>query len=428
MISFWRIFWLELVALTRSKTVLLLTAASAVWMLAFPYLAKGDGTEGGARVLGIHYSLGGVFVLLVVALLASATGCLASERAAKRLQLTMVRPVRHFIIVFGKIVAQVAVGAFVLAVACGILAAQIGLSRPCNHVLSPVLPSPREEAKMMYDVFMNDPDTPAAAKKAKKEVVLRLLTQRAVDHYQTIPTNSTVTWKFDPSSLIPHPSSLSVRMRFTNQFEMRQDVIGDFRLGDMRGAVSNITQAVLTVPLNPQPSTLNPQPSTLNSQPSTLSFVNRGKSTLMLRPRKDIHLLLPADAFGWNLLRAYLGMVAVLMLVVSLGVFLSASLGRPVALFVAFVALIVGEMSPSVIQQYPDELETNVADRIGLYITRFAVEVTRPVSTLSPLESLANDECVEPQGLLKTICGDVLVLPVLLSLLAAFILPRKQEE
>ena len=419
MISFWRIFWLELVALTRSKTVLLLTAASAAWMLAFPYLAKGDGTEEGARVLGIHYSLGGVFVLLVVALLASATGCLASERAAKRLQLTLVRPVRHFSIAFGKIVAQVAVGAFVLAVACGILAAQMDLSRPCNHVLSPVLPSPREEAKTMYDVFMNDPDTPAAAKKAKKEVVLRLLTQRAVDHYQTIPTNSTVTWKFDPSSLIPHPSSLSVRMRFTNQFEMRQDVIGDFRLGDMRGAVSNITQAVLTVPL---------AGSLTNAASATLSFENRGKSTLMLRPRKDIHLLLPADAFGWNLLRAYLGMVAVLMLVVSLGVFLSASLGRPVALFVAFVALIVGEMSPSVIQQYPDELETNVADRIGLYITRFAVEVTRPVSTLSPLESLANDECVEPQGLLKTVCGDVLVLPVLLSLLAAFILPRKQEE
>ena len=416
MISFWRIFWLELVALTRSKTVLLLTAASAAWMLAFPYLAKGDGTEEGARVLGIHYSLGGVFVLLVVALLASATGCLASERAAKRLQLTLVRPVRHFAVAFGKIVAQVAVGAFVLAVACGILAAQMDHSRPCNHVLSPVLPSPREEAKTMYDVFMNDPDTPAAAKKAKKEVVLRLLTQRAVDHYQTIPTNSTVTWEFGGLEGL---EGLSVRMRFTNQFEMRQDVIGDFRLGDMRGAVSNITQAVLTVPL---------VGSLTNAASATLSFENRGKSTLMLRPRKDIHLLLPADAFGWNLLRAYLGMVAVLMLVVSLGVFLSASLGRPVALFVAFVALIVGEMSPSVIQQYPDELETNVADRIGLYITRFAAEVTRPVSTLSPLESLANDECVEPRMLLKTICGDVLVLPVLLSLLAAFILPRKQEE
>ena len=277
----------------------------------------------------------------------------------------------------------------------------------------------------MYDVFMNDPDTPAAAKKAKKEVVLRLLTQRAVDHYQTIPTNSTVTWKFDPSSLIPHPSSLSVRMRFTNQFEMRQDVIGDFRLGNLTGMVSNITQTVLTVPLT---SSLIPRSSSLIPHSSSLSFSNRGKSTLMLRPRKDIHLLLPADAFGWNLLRAYLGMVAVLMLVVSAGVFLSASLGRPVALFVAFVALVVGEMSPSVVQQYPDELETGAADRIGLYIARFAAEVTRPVSSFSPLESLANDECVERGDLLKTACGDVLVLPVLLSLLAAFVLPRKQEE
>ena len=184
------------------------------------------------------------------------------------------------------------------------------------------------------------------------------------------------------------PATMAVRMRFTNQFDMRQDVVGTFRLDGMTGAVSNITQAVLLVPLAGTATNAVPE----------LSFENRGTSALMLRPRKDIHLLASADGFGWNLLRAYFALLAVLTFVVSFGLFLSAGLGRPVALFVAWVMLIVGEMSPSVLDQYPDELGANVADRIGLFITRVAVEVTSPISSATPLESLANDECVEPSA------------------------------
>ena len=420
MISFWRIFSLEFTSLVRSKTLVLLTVASVGWMLALPYIARGDGTEAGARELYIHYSLGGVFVLLVVTLLASATGAIASERAAKRLQLTMVRPVRYFAIALGKILALVAAGAIVLAVSVGVLACRADLSRRCNHVLSPILPSPREEAKAMYESYMKDPETPEAVKRTKKEIVVRLLTQRAVDHYQTVETNATTSWRFGLSDLGEDIRALAVRMRFTNQMEMRQDVIGRFRLAEMTGVVSNITQAVLEIPL------AGPLPDA--SREAVLGFENSGKSALMLRPRKDINLLVPADPFLWNLLRAYLALVAVLALIVSAGVFLSASLGRPVALFVAFVTLIVGEMSPSVVEQYPDELETKLADRIGLHITRFAAEVTRPVSSLAPLESLAKDECVERTDVLRLVGLNLFALPVALSLLAAFVLPRKQED
>ena len=66
--------------------------------------------------------------------------------------------------------------------------------------------------------------------------------------------------------------------------------------------------------------------------------------------------------------------------------------------------------------------------RIGLYITRFAADVTRPVSSLSPLEKLAKDECVEPGEVVRLAVMNMLVLPVVLSLFAAFLLPRKQED
>ena len=452
MISFWRIFWLEFVSLTRSKMLALLTLASVGWMLVFPHVVRGDGTEQGLRELAIRYSLGGVFALLVVTLLSAATGAIARERAAKRLQLTLVRPVRRSAVVLGKVLAYVLAGALVLAVACTLLFVRLGSVERCCHVLSPLLPSPQEEAREMYESYMKDPDTPEAVRKAKKDVVLRLLARRAVDHYQTIPTNDVVSWKFGGLGGLggleglgglgglgglEGLEGLAIRLRFTNPMEMRQDVIGEFRIGDFGATVSNITQAVLKIPLKTSQTFQTSQTSqtfqtfqTSQTFPTsqTLTFVNRGTSALMLRPRRDIHLLVPADAFGWNLLRAYVAMVAILAFLVSVGMLLSATLGRPVALFVAIVALIVSEMSPSVIAQYPDELETNLIDRIGLQMTRAAAELTRPVSSLSPLEALAQGECVEPRSLVQTALVDMVVLPLAFALLAGFALPRKQDD
>ena len=417
MISFWRIFWLECVTLARTGTLAMLAVAAAAWMIAFPHFAKGDGTPEGLRELTIHFSLGGVFALLVVALLASAAGSIARERAAKRLQLTLVRPVRFAAVALGKIAAHVAVGAVVLAFACAMLAASTDLRTPCRHVLSPTLPSPREEAKAMYAAYMADTNTPVEVRRAKRSVVLRLLENRAIDHYQTILTNSCAEWKFGGLGSLEGIKGLSVRMRFTNQLEMRQEVQGVFRLGGLEGVVSNITQAVLTVPL-----------SGTGKAAERLTFENNGQNALMLRPRRDLNLLVPADSFGRNLLRTFVTLVSVLALVVSFGVLLSSGLGRPVALFVAFVTLIVGEMSPSVIEQYPDELETNLTDRIGLAITRVAVHVTRPVSALSPLGALSRDECVEPRETWQLAVTDLLVLPILLSLVSGFVIPRKQDD
>lgn len=416
--KFVEIVLLELRSLVRSRTLAMLVVASVAWMLVLPHVLKGDGTAEGARELYLRFSLGGVFVLTVVALLSSATGSLARERAAKRLQLTVVRPVRCFVLVLGKAVAHMAVGAVVLLAACAALALEVGLSAPCYHVLAPVLPSVKEEAAAMYEAYMKDPQTPEAVKNAKKSTVLRILAARAVDHYQSIPTNEVTSWRFP--TLQSRGSDVRVRMRFAAQFDTRQDVRGRFTLGDMAAPVSNITQAVVTVPLSTAQVSEGPA--------DTLAFFNGGRNALMLRPRKDISLLLPADAFGFNLLRAGLVLLAILSLVVSFGLFLSAGLGRPVALFVALVTLIVGEMSPSILEQYPEELGANVTDRIGLFITRVAVETTSPISSATPLESLAGDECVEPKTVLRSLLLDAVALPLMLAFLSALVIPRKQED
>lgn len=423
--SFWRIFSLELTAAVRSKSLLLLLIASVAWMVAAPFLFVGDGTVEGSRALAVHYSLGGVAALLAVSLLASATGSIAGERSAKRLQLTLVRPVHYIVVALAKMAALVSLGALVLAAATAVEACRSDLSRPCRHVLSPILPTPREEAVMAYEAFMSNPDTPAAAKQAKKQVVLRLLAQRALDRYETIGTNSVAKWNFKVEEASAQADGLAVRLRFTNAYDIRQDVRGELllRIGESlwSGSVSNITQAVVEVPL------VRIREGTVCCGTAELTFRNIGGSAVMLRPRRDVNLLSPADGFGWNLIRAYVELVAMLSILVAFGVFLGAGLGRPVALFTAIVALIVSEMSPSVIEQYPDELETDRLDAIGLYITRAAAEATHPIRSLVPLEKLSEDACIERREVLRTATANMVFAPLILALLAALVMPRKVE-
>ena len=414
--KFLSIVSLETKAIVRSGMLATLAAVSVAWMLVLPLVIKGDGTAQGARELYVRFSLGGVFVLLAVSLLASATGSIAAERRAKRLQLTLVRPVGRFSVALGKVLAHALAGSLVLLLSAAVLVSKVDVSVRCNHVVSPVMPSPAEEAKTMYEHFMNDPSTPQEVKRAKKAVVMRLLTQRAIDNYQTVPTNETAQWSFIP----PKGNLVSVRMRFTNQFDMRQDLLGEFAFDGASTSVSNITQAVLKLPL----------PGAViagDGEKKKLEFRNLGKTAVMLRPRKDLNLLVAADGFLANLFRAWLELCAILTLLVSAGVFLSAGLGRPVALFVAISVLIAGEMSPSVIQQYPDELETKAVDRIGLMLTRLSAEATRPFSALSPLESLSKDECVEPKEVVEVLLANCIVIPAIFCLLSAFLMPRKQD-
>lgn len=423
--SFWRIFFLEATAIIRSKTLAMLSLASVVWMVVFPWIVKSDGTIEGARELYVRFSLGGVFMLLVISLMASATGSIARERAAKRLQLTMVRPVRYFAIALGKIAAHIASGAVVLAIATAILALKADLSRECSHVHSPILPTPREEAEAMYKVYMEDSQSPPELKNVRKATVIRILTQRARDHYQTIPTNGVACWQFfaaDKREGWTQPTTdAKIRFRFTNMHDTRQDIKGTIRWGSLVGEFSSMTRSFVEVPFK--------EGALENASPDEgeISVRNTGSGPLMLRQRQDVHLLLPADSFGMNLLRAYLELVAILGLVIAFGTFLSAGLGRPVALFVAMVTLTVTEMSPSVIEQYPDQFETNRIDRMGLAIARAAAKITRPVSALSPLETLSRDECVEWDDVLAKLMMCLLVMPCAFAFLAALMMPRKSE-
>lgn len=423
--GFWSIFKLEFVGLLRSRALAILAALSLAWMFLAPHVFRADGTVEGARELCVRFSLGGVTLMLAVTLLVTAAGSISRERMAKRLQLTLVRPVRRLTLVMGKIAALSFVGALVLALAAGVEGVRQDGARRCNSVYRPMLPSPAEEAKRVYEAYMKDPETPPSVKRAKKSVVMRLLTQRALDHFQTVSTNATVHWRFAVDPAVD--AARAVRFRFTNPYEMRDDVRGRLETDDGCAAVvSNITQAVVTVPLARGEGSREKGIGSVEEGVG-LSFYNGGKRALMLRPRKDIELLVAADGFRVNLVRAYLELVGMLTLLVAFGVFLGAALSRPVAVFVAIVVLALSEMSPSVIEQYPDALETNRVDAMGLALARFTAAATHPIGSLSPLAALSGDERVEPRDVARVLATDMLVLPLVLAVLAAWAVPRKQD-
>lgn len=415
MISFWRIFWLEFTSLVRSRALAILTAASVGWMLVMPFIIRTDGTAEGARELYVRYALGGVLLLLTVALVSSATASIARERAEKRLQLTLVRPVSGFSVALGKISALTAAGGAVLALSMTILGIETDASGRCSHVLSPILVSPRVEAEAEYRRFMEDPETPDALRKAKKSAVMQILEQRAADRYESVATNSVASWRF-PVADAASSCDVAVRMRFTAAYDRRLDVSGMFRLGERSAPVSDITRSVAVVPLKG------------GAVSDVLEFRNNGTASLLLRPRQDIKLLVAADEMWWNLLRAWLVAVSALALFVSIGVLLGSALGRPVALFVAVVALIVGEMSPAVVERYPDPLGAGGLDRIGLVIAELVNVTVRPASSLMPVEALVHAECIEWSDVARSVLMNLAVAPVAASLIALFVLSRKKND
>ncbi|MBO7482742.1 MAG: hypothetical protein J6U17_02495 [Kiritimatiellae bacterium] len=420
--AFFSVVALQLKAAARSKAIALLFVASLAWMFAVPGLVSGDGTADGAHQVFVRYSLWGVFVLVLVSLAAAGAGSLSSDRDARRLQLTLVRPARRFAVALGRMVALVAVGASVLAVCALVALCRSDASRRCWHVLSPVMESPRSEAERAYRRYMESPETPDELKKTDKRVLVRILERKAFDRYETVRPGASASWRFD-TARIGADDDIAARLRFSSEMGTREDFTGTFALGARTGSVSNITQTVVTVPLAAADAAVA-------YAEDGLVFTNSGRDSLMLRPRRDVQIVHSSSdcTFARNLAFALVVMVSMLSAVVAFSVFLGAGLGRSPAVFTVMVTLFLAAASPAVMEDYQDEVNSGKGDRVGLALAQFAGVMTRPLGSFSPIGSLADDECVELRDVARAVSVDFVLLPLFFAFLAAFIMPVKQES
>lgn len=415
MISFWRIFSLELTALSRTGTVWMLLVAAVAYVALLPHLVTGDGTAEGLRELVVRYSLGGVFAVTAVSLLSSATASIAAERAAKRLQLTAVRPVSAVAIAFAKYLAHAVTALCVMAAAGIALAFTVPDGGSCNHVHTPLLESVTSAAEREYARYMADTNTPDVIRQAEKSDIIRLLSRHVIDSYTAIATNGVQELSFPGAA---RADDVSVRLRFASTFGMRQDVCGEIHFGGHSAVVSNQTKTALTLRLAPHGGT---------APKGVLRFVNRGESDVLLRLRRDIEVLVAADSFYANLVRACLVLSALVSLLCAFGLFLGAGLSRPVALFTASVVLITALLSPAVAGAYPDSIDASKSDRIGLSVSRAVEKLTGPVGSVDALAKLSVGDCVEYRDVAVSLLVDFLAYPLLFCVLAGFFITRKHD-
>ena len=403
-------------ALVRGHVLTLLLVATALAHLLLPALVRSDGTAEGWREMFVRAVPGTTYAFTVIALLACACGFFAQERERFRLSLTVVRPVSAFAVAFGKWVALCLAAGLVYSFSAALTLARVPAPPPCMHHFAPTLPPPVEKAREMMDEYLANPKTPEFVKKAPRSAVLRLLTNKELDRYDVVRSGKSISWPFDAS--LANVTNMLVRVRFATQFDLRSPLEGVFTLGDFAAVVSNKTQSVVDVPLKKVEKVEK-------GGGLELKFSNTGKELVMLRPRRDLEVLVPADSFGINLARAVVQMLVVTALLSAFGLFLSSAFSRTVSIFTSLVTVAVALMAPSVVMQFPDEIETTFSNKIGLLITRTVYAFTSTAGEMEPVSALATDTCIEWGELLKCALVSGVLLPLLLLVATALVVRRK---
>ncbi len=407
-------------ALVRGHVLALLLVATALAHAFLPKLIRSDGTAEGWREMFVRAVPGAAYAFIAVTILACACGFFAQERERFRLSLTVVRPVSAFGVACGKWLALCAVAATALAFSGLLTACRLADAPRCLHHYAPRLPSTAVCAREALAAYLADPQTPESVKQAPRSAVLSLLTNKELDRYDVVRPKTAIDWPFD-AALAAKGQEVIVRVRFATQFERRAPFEGQLTFGPYSAPVKHSTQSVLDIPL--AEGTTNAAPA--GAATVDLHFANTSGETVMLRPRRDLEILTPADSFRGNLVRAGLQMFAAIALLAAFGLFLSASVSRPVALFTATVAVLVALMAPSVVAQFPDEMDTKFTERFGLAVSRLICGLTSTVGEASPLSDLATDTCIEWSALVRGLLVNVLALPAAFLAGCAVVVRRK---
>ena len=415
-------------ALLRGHVLTALLALTALAHLLLPSVVRSDGTEAGHSELFLRVVPGSVYVVLCVALLACACGLVARARESHRLALAVVRPVSAGAVVLGPLMALVAVAAVVLAFNAGLTCVRGGWP-DSRHVYVPDLEPPEVAARQMLQEILASTNTPEEIRLTPQHRLLSVLIGREADRYEVIRPGGVLELPF-PAEAGEASAGVVARIHFSTRFNLRTSLSGEVSFGKWSAAVTNNTQSFLEIPLAVAQERDPPGAVATSCAPPAveapkLVFRNMGRSEVMLRPRRDVEVLTPADSFGMNMLRASCEMLCVIAFLCAFGLFLSSALSRPVAIFTALVALTVTEMAPAVLSQCPEALDLPFTDRIGLWLSRGVVFATSAVAAPAPVSDLATGTYVKWADVGRAFLVDALAAPLALLSLAAFIVRRR---
>ena len=128
-----------------------------------------------------------------------------------------------------------------------------------------------------------------------------------------------------------------------------------------------------------------------------------------------------------NSVRASVEMLALAGLLAAFGLFLSAALSRPVALFTAAVLLAAAMMAPDAVAEFPDEFNATFGEKVGLAISRAVMSFTSAVSEASPVSDLATGKAIVGRDVVRMVACNLALIPSVLLALTAILLRRKTK-
>lgn len=437
-----RVFGIALLAVRaslRTKAVVALFALLAVCVTLLPNVIKGDGTaEGSCRIL-LMYTIGFSFGILCLSTLWAACALFAAEIDSQRIHLSAVKPVRAAEFWLGKWLALLLLNALLLAAVYAGVYAQLRWQMRANgwqgevaftsrNVARPKLPTPRQEAREVYELMKRNDTLP---KDMTERAILRTLTEKASERYDLVNPGEQAQWDFTLARPLRANESVTVRIRFDTEYSTRTEVTGICRLTAAGRAVevplSDFSLNEIEFDVSAEAFTLGAaKPPTA----FTLSFRHTGdpkkSSALMLRFRQDVALLTPGGTFEGNLFRAALLQWSVLALLAAFGLTLSAGFSLPVAMFTASVLLTLVMVGNSVVEVTSQEDEAEWTNRPGIWVSRGVTALTQHAMRDDPLESITRGERIEATALHTALLWNALLSPALLALLALHILRRRE--
>ncbi len=429
-------------AALRTKTVAALLVLLAAGVAVMPIVVQGDGTPEGDLQILLSYTLGFSFAMLCLATMWAACALFAAEIDSALMQLSAVKPVKSAEFWLGKWCALIALDAILLTAVYAAVYAQVQwrifhsgwgvLERPvCRYVSRPLLPSPEDEAREVYEGLLRRDALPEGM---SERALLRVLEERAIDKYDVINPGEATVWRFELRRPIGYARHLTVRVKFDTEFSTRENVTGICRLRSLERPDAFVDVELNDFTLNEIEFAVDTRAFGIGEgdvmREFELAFRHTGDpgsaSGIMLRFRQDVALLTPGGTFEANMLRSALVHGSVLALLAAFGLTLSACFTLPVAAFAATVLLMLAVVGNSVVQVATEEDSRFVFHRVGVWVSRGVHIATSQAMRAEPLTALTRGERIASRAVAESVIWNGMVLPLIFAAAGCWVLRRRE--
>lgn len=418
----------------RGKAALLLAVLLPAMIFVLPLSTPGSSQLEGESAVWLGYALRGAWIVLNLATLWLACAAIAQEIERHRHTLTAVKPLRPLTLWLGKWLGVLLVQGVLLALTglavLGVRQFQLTTAqdlRDGRRVLRPDLPPVAEIARQQLEALKANDAFPEGATEAE---VLAELIRREPHRYAAFPHGEPQHFHFRfPKTPRGFLSLRLVAMGILGNrhlldvtYELRPD---DASAPSLHGTFPEFRSSggSFNIPADAwQDHTVLGATLILTRRPSDADEAG----TLLIRPRQDIALLCEGVSFSHNLLRALLVQFALIGALAAFGLTLGIFFSFPVALYMAFLGLLVVQISSGNVELSTEEREASRMIRFGVSISEVTQWVIPSARETDTLRQLLHGEAIDSRDLLARTGRYLFLIPLLCALPGAWALKKKE--